>query len=183
MVKTASLLVYFVLTAGISMAQKINFKVLNVSTGLPEARVKVSSLPEHLFITYSNDKGEFSTFILQDDTLELSHENFHPLILQIKVSNFDSSHTVVVGIVPNSKDGKPFEGSHGNLQNFEYHFVHDTLGENSHMKINMLENVHAVRQRTNPDDKSFKVGAVNIDKQPSGDGKNHSGSHYKLIDK
>jgi hypothetical protein len=145
-----------------SEAQKINFKVLDVSTGLPVKNVKVSALPKHLFITYSNDHGEFSFTPSRSDTIQLSKDHYHLLLLKVAPYNFDSIHIVTVGMVPDIPPAT-ITDHYANLQDFEFHFIHDVKEKDSKMEIHIMENVEAIRQRNHWNDQSFKVGAVNID--------------------
>ncbi len=162
-------------------AQKISFKVIDISTGLPIWKVKVASTPEKRFITYTDGSGKFTHFVVQDDTIQLSKDNYHPLYLKISSSNFDSTHGVIIGLVPlDMKKGKQ-AGEYPDLKNFEYHFVHDTLGEKSNIKVHLLENVNASDFRRK-NDQSFRFGAVDIDSPPSISDPNKTyKSKYRLI--
>ena len=164
-----------------TFAQTISFKVIDISTGLPIWKVKVASTPEQRFITYSDGSGKFSHFIVQDDTIQLSKDQYHPLYLKISSTNFDSTHSVVIGLVPLEKKKGKLSGEYQNLKNFEYHFVYDTLGEKSNLKVHLLENVHAFDYRRK-NDQSFRFGAVDIDSPPSISDPNRTyKSKYRLI--
>ena len=181
MTKYIQVFILILIFTGGLVAQQIHFRIVNIKTGLPEPMVKVTSLPEHRFITFSNDKGQFSQFIAKDDTIELSKDGFHHLMLKITAINFDSTQAVQVGLVPLAAK-KGMNPAYKNLESFEYHFVHDTLGDNSAMKINVLENVQAVKQRSRSRDQSFIIGAVDLDSPPPvDDPKKTYKPRYRLI--
>ena len=168
-------------TFNISFGQKISFKVIDISTGLPIWKVKVASTPEQRFITYSDGSGKFAHFIAHDDTIQLTKDQYHPLYLKISSSNFDSTHAVVIGLVPLDKKKGKLSGEYQDLKTFEYHFVYDTLGEKSNLKVHLLENVHAFDYRRK-NDQSFRFGTVDIDSPPSISDPNRTyKSKYRLI--
>jgi hypothetical protein len=128
-------------------ANKVTFKLVNATTLLPIEGVSMkSSLDTSLHLR--SDKFGHITFSLKDkDTLIFIKDYYHPIYIFAKVKNFDTTHVISINMIPSKDIHEPLKGNFQNLSDFNYHFVHDEMKNDSHLKISAYEHVDASNVR------------------------------------
>ncbi len=136
------------LLSPIGFAQKVTFKLINTSTlqAIEGASLK-SYLDSNLHLK-SDAYGHITIQLKENDTLTISKEYYHPLYLFVKVKNFDSTHVISINMLPSKDIHETVKGNFTSLSDFDYHFVHDQLGNESHLKITGFEHKTASQVRT-----------------------------------
>lgn len=158
-------------------AQTIHVKIYDGTTELPVKSAKIKSLHDHDLITFSNDSGYFSFNLKHNDTILLEKDLYYPVFLSLALHNFDSTHVIKLQLFPSPKIYKvPNQYSKMNLQAFEYHFTHDTIGVDSKAKITVLQTGDAVKAQQVYTGKPLKI--ISIDAFPNAGAKHKN--HYIL---
>lgn len=158
-------------------AQTIHVTIYDGTTELPLKSVKVKSLHDHDLITFSNDSGYFSFNLKHNDTILLEKDYFYPVFMSLTTHNFDSTHIIKLQLFPSAKVYRvPTQYSKMNLQSFEYHFAHDTIGEGSKVNVTLLQTGDALKAQQVYTGKPLKI--ISIDAFPSLENKNKN--HYIL---
>ena len=137
------------LTTHFATAQKVTLKFVNAASlqAIEGASLK-SYLDKNTHI--SSDKyGHITITLKENDTLTITKEYYHPLYLFVKVKNFDTTHVISVNMLPSTEIHEPIKGNFSSLTDFEYHFVHDKVGNDSHLKVQGFEHQSASQLRTN----------------------------------
>ena len=137
-------------------AQHLLFKVQDSKTGEGISAVKISSIEEHTFLTFSSDSGYFSLDIDHDDTLKIEKADYHPIYLNVKHNNFDTSHVIVVNIVQVEKDSTA-SNTASDIKSLEYHFLHDNI-EGNNLKVHVFDGYQP--PNTTQQNASFKIAKV-----------------------
>jgi hypothetical protein len=128
-------------------AQKVTFKLVNAASLQPiEGASLKSYLDKNLHLT-SDKFGYISVQLKDDDTLTISKDYYHPLYLFTKVKNFDTAHVISINMLPSKDIHEPVKGNFKSLSDFEYHFVHDQLGNESHVNVKGYEHLNASQVR------------------------------------
>lgn len=165
------------LTICFASAQTIHVTLYDGTTEKPIKSVKVKSLHDHDLITFSNDSGYFAFNLKHNDTILLEKDLFYPVFLSLSVHNFDSTHIIKVQLFPSAKVYKvPNQYSKMNLQAFEYHFTHDTIGVDSKAKVTVLQTSDAIKAQQVYTGKPLRI--ITIDAFPNAGNKNKN--HYIL---
>jgi hypothetical protein len=140
-------------------SQSIHFKVIEIEKMKPLPGVKITSslVPKEVFKT--DGKGQAFINHLIGDTIVFNKEFYYPVSICIKQKDYDFNHVAEVIMVPSTKRHVP---SYLELQSFEYHFVHDTLGEDSRLDITTLEPKDAMLTREVWKGKSFRFSHIDI---------------------
>jgi hypothetical protein len=118
-----------------SFAQKITFKLINAATLQPIEGASLKSFLDSSLHLKSDVFGHFTVQLKENDTLTISKEYYHPLYLFVKAKNFDSTHVVSINMLPSKEIHEPIKSNFKSLSDFDYHFVHDKVGDDSHLKI------------------------------------------------
>ncbi len=147
-------------------AQTIHVTIYDGTTDLPLKSVKVKSLHDHDLITFSNDSGYFAFNLKHNDTILLEKDLYYPVFLSLKVHKLDSTHIIKIQLFPSAKVYKvPNQYSKMNLQSFEYHFTHDTIGEGSKVNVTVLQTGDAVKAQQIYTGKPLRI--ITIDAFPN----------------
>jgi hypothetical protein len=147
-------------------AQTIHVIIFDGTTELPLKSVKVKSLHDHDLITFSNDSGYFAFNLKHNDTILLEKDLYYPVFLSLKTHKFDSTHIVNVQLFPSPKVYKvPNQYNKMNLQSFEYHFTHDTIGEGSKVNVTVLQTSDAIKAQQIYTGKPLRI--ITIDAFPN----------------
>ncbi len=159
---TFILVSFFLLISLISNAQKVTLKLVNAASLQPiEGASLKSYLNKNLHLT-SDKFGHITLLLAENDTLTFSKEYFHPLYLFVKTKNFDSTHVVAINMLPSKEIHEPIKGNFSSLADFDYHFVHDQLGNDSHLKVKGFEHQSASEVRYNMMHTKENVGRIHI---------------------
>lgn len=165
------------LTICFASAQTIHVTLYDGTTEQPLKSVKVKSLHDHDLITFSNDTGYFAFNLKHNDTILLEKNLYYPVFLSLSTHNFDSTHIIKVQLFPSPNVYKvPNQYSKMNLQTFEYHFTHDTIGVDSKAKVTVLQTDEAVKAQQVYTGKPLRI--ITIDAFPNAGNKNKN--HYIL---
>ena len=145
--------------SAIAYSQTIHFKVIDIENLKPLFDVKVTSslLPKDIFRT--DAKGDIFINHIAGDTIVFSKEFYYPVSICITQKAYDFKHMAEVIMVPSAK--RQTIGIK-DLQSFEYHFVHDSLGDNSHLNITTLEPKEAMQTREIWKGKAFRFTHIDI---------------------
>lgn len=176
--KFISYCILFFITTCFASAQTIHVTIYDGTTERPIKSVKVKSIHDHDLITFSNDSGYFAFNLKHNDTILLEKDLYYPVFLSLKTHNFDSTHIVKVQLFPSPKVYKvPNQYSKMNLQSFEYHFTHDTIGEGSKVNITVLQTSEAITAQKVYTGKPLRI--ITIDAFPN-IGEDKRKNHYIL---
>jgi hypothetical protein len=171
--------IYFFLLSFITCfasAQTIHVTLYDGTTDLPVKSVKIKSQHDHDLITFSNDTGYFAFNLKHNDTILIEKDMYYPVFLSLSTHNFDSTHIIKVQLFPSAKVYKVSnQYSKMNLQAFEYHFTHDTIGTASKAKITILQTGDAVKAQQVYTGKPLRI--ISIDAFPN---LNKQKNHYIL---
>jgi hypothetical protein len=137
------------LLLNLSNAQKVTLKLVNAASLQPIEGASLKSFLNKDLHSTSDKYGHITVQLLENDTLTLSKEYYHPLYLFVKVKNFDTTHVISINMVPSKEIHEPVKGNFSSLTDFEYHFVHDKVGPDSHVKVQGFEHQTASQVRTN----------------------------------
>ena len=162
------------LTTGFVFAQTIHVTIYDGTTEVPIKSVKVKSVNDHDLITFSNDSGYFAFNLKHNDTILLEKNLYYPVFLCLKTHKFDSTHIIKVQLFPSPKVYKvPNQYSKMNLQSFEYHFTHDTIGEGSKVNVTVLQTGDAVKAQQIYTGKPLRIITIDAFPNPGDKHKNH----------
>ena len=142
-----------------AFAQTIHFKVVDIEKLKPLSDVKITSslVPKDVFKT--DAKGDIFINHIAGDTIVFTKEFYYPVSISITQKAYDFKHMAEVIMVPSvKKQTLPAK----DLQSFEYHFVHDTLGENSQLNITTLEPMEAMQTREVWKGRAFRFTHIDI---------------------
>ena len=130
-----------------SQAQKVTLKLVNAASLQPIEGVTLKSFMDKNLHGVSDKFGHITIYLIENDTLTMSKEYYHPLYLFVKVKNFDSTHVISINMVPSKDIHEPLKGNFQSLSDFDYHFVHDQVGNDSHVKVTGFEHPTASQVR------------------------------------
>jgi hypothetical protein len=139
----------FLLANVIGFAQKVTLKLVNASSLQAIEGASLKSFLDTSFHATSDKYGHITVQLKENDTLIISKNYYHPLYLFIKVKNFDSTHVISINMVPSKDIHEPIKGNFQTLTDFDYHFIHDQIGDESHVKVTGYEHQTASQVRTN----------------------------------
>jgi|GEM_PF-1984189 hypothetical protein len=149
-------------------AQTVHVTLFDLTTNKPISNAKVKSNHDHDLITFSNDTGYFAFNLTHNDTILIVKDYYYPVYVSLNMHNFDSTHIITLRLTPSSNVYKgPNQFNNMNLQSFEYHFIHDQVGEKSQAHITVFQTKDAIKFQNKWDQNSFKFAAVDIFKHPS----------------
>jgi hypothetical protein len=144
---TVVLSILFLLFSLATQAQKVTLKLVNAASLQPIEGVTMKSYFED-DMRYATDKyGHITIHLKENDTLTFTKEYFHPLYVFVKVKNFDSTHVVAINMLPSKEIHQPVKANFSSLADFDYHFVHDKLGNESHLRVQGFEHSNAAQVR------------------------------------
>ncbi len=138
----------FLLSTVIGFAQKVTLKLVNASSLQAIEGASLKSFLDAGFHGTSDKYGHITVQLKENDTLTISKNYYHPLYLYIKAKNFDSTHVISINMVPSKDIHEPVKGDFHTLSDFDYHFVHDKIGDDSHLKVIGYEHQDASQTRT-----------------------------------
>ncbi len=147
MKKSLFLFLSLLLVNFIGQAQKVTFKLVNAASLQPIEGASVKSYLDKNLHLASDKFGYISIQLKDNDTLTISKDYYHPLYLFTKVKNFDTAHVISINMLPSKDVHEPIKGNFKNLSDFEYHFVHDKLGDTSHVNVKGYEHLSAAQVR------------------------------------
>ncbi len=158
----------FVLFSAVAHAQMLHFKVVNINTfsAIKDVSVSSSIMKAETFKTDAD--GNVYVNYIPGDTIKFDKALFHPFVMNIIQKDYDFKHVIEIVLIPTSS--KAPAQKLDKLASFEYHFVHDTLGENSDMKISVFENIDVSNQRQELYRKHFRFAHVDIKEKAKGSG-------------
>ena len=139
----------FFLSLSIGFAQKVTFKLVNAASLQPIEGASLKSYLDTTFHGTSDKYGHITVQLKENDTLTISKNYYHPLYLFVKVKNFDSTHVISINMLPSKDIHEPIKEDFHTLTDFDYHFVHDQVGDESHVKVTGYEHQDASQVRTN----------------------------------
>ncbi len=142
-----SSLLLIMLTGSVGFSQKVTFKLINASNQQPIQGASMRSFLDTSLYLKSDAFGHFTCQLRENDTLTFSKDYCHPIYLFVKAKNFDSTHVISINMLPSKEIHQPIKSNFKSLSYFNYHFVHDTIGDNSHLKITGFENKTAADVR------------------------------------
>lgn len=137
----------FFLFALAVQAQKVTLKLVNAASLQPIEGASLKSYLDKSLHLSSDKYGHITLQLKENDTLTFTKEYFHPLYVFVKIKNFDSTHVVAVNMLPSKEIHEPVKGNFTSLADFDYHFVHDQLGNESHVKVQGFEHPSAAQMR------------------------------------
>jgi len=158
-------------------SQTIHVTLLDLKTNKPVSGAKIKSKHDHDLITFSNDTGYFAFNLKHADTILIVKDYYYPIYMSLSTHNFDSTHIISVRLTPSQtiyKGSNQFNDM--NLQSFEYHFVHDKVGDNSQATITIFQTKDAISYQNKWNQDSFKIATVDVFKHPA----SKSDHHYIL---
>jgi hypothetical protein len=170
-------LVVFVANA---QQQKVTLKLMNATTLQPIEGVSLKSYLDKNIHLLSDQYGHITLQLIDNDTLIFSKDYFHPLYLFVKLKNFDSTHVLAVNMLPSKEIHEPLKGNFSSLADFDYHFVHDQLGDDSHLKVKGFEHESAAQVRYDMMHSKKNQGIIHI--TPVLHHQNSGTNQYKLKD-
>lgn len=143
----------------ISFAQVLHFKVIGIEDMQPISGVKMSTIGMQKVVLMTDTKGEIQITHLVGDTIVFSKEQYFPVSACITHKNYDFNHIMEIIMIPKIKKKS---NSAMELQSFQYHFIHDTLGEDSHLNISILEPKEAMQTRDVWKGRSFRFTHIDV---------------------
>ena len=151
---------FLLISSQIMFAQVLQFSLLDVSTDKPMEGVEVFSHEAHDKISYTDKLGLVVFDTDHTDTLIFFKKNYQPLYIQVHHTNFDTSHTVVLKMIPkaglsNHKVPTKFD----KYQASHHHFAHDSLS-NSSIKVTQY---HPLAPLPKYNDKAFHIAKIGLD--------------------
>jgi hypothetical protein len=149
MKKHTILFSFFLLFSIAVQAQKVTLKLVNASSLQPIEGVTLKSYLDKKLSLTSDKNGLVTLNLKENDTLTFSKAYFHPLYVFVKVKNFDSTHVIAINMLPSKEVHEPLKGNFSSLTDFDYHFVHDKLGNDSHVNVTGYEHQSASQVRYN----------------------------------
>jgi len=149
----------FILVSIGSYAQVLHFKVIGIEDMKPLSGVKMTAVGAQKEVLVTDIKGEISLNHLVGDTIVFTKETYFPVSVSVSHKNYDFNHMMEVIMIPKVKKTS---NSAMELQSFQYRFIHDTLGEESHLNITVLEPKEAMLTRNVWKERSFRFTHIDV---------------------
>lgn len=139
---------FFLLLSVVVHAQKVTFKLINGSSLQPIQGASLTSYLNPKTKIVSDTYGHVTITLTENDTISISKDYFHPLYLFVRMKNFDTTHVIAINMVPSKEIHVNVVENFSSLTDFEYHFVHNQFGQESHFKVVGFEHPTASQLRT-----------------------------------
>ena len=159
-------------------AQKITFRLVNAVSLQPVEGAVLKSYLGTNSIVMSDKYGHITIQLRENDTLTISKEYYHPLYLFVKAKNFDTTHVISINMLPSKDIHETAKSNFTNLTDFDYHFVHDKIGDESHLKIKGFEHKTAAEVRYDLMHSTKNPGGIHV--TPARNHKHTGENLYKL---
>jgi len=151
---------FLLITSQLLFAQVLQFSVIDVSNGKLIEGVEVFSHEEHEKISYTDKFGLVLFDTDLSDTLVFFKKNYQPLYIHVHHTNFDTTHTVMLKMMPSNGIAKHDKATKFDKYNASHHdFAHDSLN-NSNIRVTQY---HPVAPLPNYNDKSFHLVEIGLD--------------------
>jgi hypothetical protein len=142
------------------IAQTLQFSLIDANNGKAIEGVEVFSHEEHEKISYTDKFGLILFDTDHSDTLIFFKKNYQPLYIQIQHTNFDTSHTVVLKMIPTKGFSNHKVPSTFDKYNASHHdFAHDSLS-NSSIRVTQY---HPMTPIPKYNDKAFHLVEIGLD--------------------
>ena len=142
-------LIIFMMINIFGMSQKVTLKMMDASTLQSIEKVSVKSYLNPSIIIISDSYGHVTIDLIENDTLLISKDYYHPIYLFVKARNFDTIHVVSINLLPSKEIHEVLKTNFSSLSDFEYHFIHDQIGDESFLKVKGFEHLSSSEVRSN----------------------------------